>query len=102
MRWARIFYRSYLNYARATFALKKYASLQREICFRFFKWSIFIFIFRNIFLTNEEHIKLGDLGISIEVGTDTTSEISSNIGTDAYKSPEIKNGDQYSFKTDIW
>jgi len=30
------------------------------------------------------------------------SNTSNNVGTNAYKSPEMINGGSYSFKTDIW
>ena len=63
-----------------------------------------IFILRNIFLTNDDHIVLGDLGVCREFSTDTSVSLSSyNIGTDLYKSPEMINPPHsYSYKTDIW
>lgn len=57
----------------------------------------------NIFLSKENTIKLGDLGIAKTL--DQTSKYSgkfSIIGTFSYMSPEILNSETYSFNTDIW
>jgi serine/threonine protein kinase len=50
-------------------------------------------------LTHDDQIKLGDLGYSRLNERD--SELTADIGTFGYKSPEIING-EYSFNTDIW
>jgi serine/threonine protein kinase len=60
---------------------------------------------RNIFLTNDDHIRLGDLGISRifdDEDTNTSSFISTYAGTHYYMSPEIINRKRYSYNTDIW
>ena len=56
---------------------------------------------QNIFLTKERIIKLGDFGIS-RVLTSTIEKAKTMVGTPYYLSPEIIEGNSYSFKTDIW
>jgi serine/threonine protein kinase len=51
-------------------------------------------------LTHDYQIKLGDLGYS-RLNDERDSELTADIGTFGYKSPEIING-EYSFNTDIW
>lgn len=55
----------------------------------------------NIFLTKNNIIKLGDLGVSkqMEYSEDMTS---SKAGTTPYMSPECINGKQYGKETDMW
>ena len=58
--------------------------------------------FRNIFLTDNDHIVLGDLGIARKFNDDTTSLTTNHIGTYKYMSPEIMNNNEYTYETDIW
>ena len=51
-------------------------------------------------LTNENVIKLADLGIA-KVMLDTI-RADTYIGTLEYMSPELKKSENYSFPTDIW
>lgn len=57
-------------------------------------------MFRNLLLTEDNIIKVADLGIAKlmkeSIMTNTV------IGTAYYKSPEQLNVDEYSFPTDIW
>ncbi len=56
---------------------------------------------QNIFLTKEGLIKLGDFGIAKQLEfTDDLAQTS--LGTPFYVSPEICQGTQYSYKSDIW
>ena len=58
---------------------------------------------RNIFLKQNGQIKLGDFGISRFFDTlDSTRRITSFAGTDQYISPEMRNRQKYSYKTDCW
>ncbi len=67
------------------------------------RFKCFIYLNRNIFLTNDDRIVLGDLGICRAFSTDSTSMGSSNVGSFPYKSPEMINSyKSYSFNTDIW
>lgn len=54
----------------------------------------------NIFLTEDNNIKIGDMGI-IKV-LNKSKFTNTNIGTPYYMSPEVYNNKKYSFKTDIW
>ena len=49
----------------------------------------------NIFLTKDNHIKIGDYGISNILFNKSQS-------TSFYLSPEIINGQSYDYKSDIW
>jgi NIMA (never in mitosis gene a)-related kinase len=56
---------------------------------------------QNIFLTNNNIVKLGDFGIARVLSK--TSELASTIvGTPYYLSPEIIENKPYNFKSDIW
>jgi serine/threonine protein kinase len=46
--------------------------------------------------------KLGDLGISVDVGSATKSLLTVGIGTALYMSPERLNGEEYSLPADMW
>ena len=61
-----------------------------------------LYTFRNIFITNQKQIKLGDLGASRKFDVDSISVTTNEIGTRPYMSPELRNGANYSYKTDIW
>lgn len=52
-------------------------------------------------MTEDDHIKIGDFGIS-KLFYSNTVYASTVIGTRDYMSPEINNGQSYSYKTDIW
>lgn len=55
----------------------------------------------NIFLTEDNHIKLGDFGVS-KILNSKTSKAQSLQGTPLYMSPEVSNKENYSFSCDIW
>mmetsp|Transcript_17649 Transcript_17649/g.34456 ORF Transcript_17649/g.34456 Transcript_17649/m.34456 type:complete len:444 (-) Transcript_17649:4641-5972(-) len=55
----------------------------------------------NIMLTRDNHIKLGDLGLS-RYFTEQTLEAFSKVGTPLYMSPEVLLGKGYGFSADIW
>jgi len=55
----------------------------------------------NVFLTNNNRVKLGDFGIA-KVLNKTTSKAKSFVGTPYYISPEIIEGKRYDFFSDIW
>lgn len=60
---------------------------------------------QNIFLTNANLIKIGDLGIAKILDTNTMNETlpaSTIIGTPYYMSPEIFNNLPYNEKSDMW
>ena len=54
----------------------------------------------NIFLTKDNHIKIGDYGISNILYNESQSK--TNIETAFYLSPEIIKGKSYDYKSDIW
>jgi len=56
---------------------------------------------KNLFLTRNYHIKIGDFGVSQIPNADNIKEIK-ELGTLLYNSPEILKGEFYSFKADIW
>lgn len=53
----------------------------------------------NIFLMENDVVKIGDFNIGKEVSEST---MYTKIGTPVMMSPEIWNGEAYNFKTDIW
>jgi len=56
---------------------------------------------QNIFLTEEGHIKLGDLGLG-RYFSSKTQETFSIVGTPFYMSPEAMFNQGYNFQSDIW
>ncbi len=56
----------------------------------------------NVFLTEADHIKLGDMGVSRTIDDNSTSLVSTYAGTFKYMSPEIKKKFKYTFNTDCW
>uniref|UniRef100_A0A6A7GA08 non-specific serine/threonine protein kinase n=1 Tax=Hirondellea gigas TaxID=1518452 RepID=A0A6A7GA08_9CRUS len=56
---------------------------------------------KNIFLTDDDLIKLGDFGIS-RILDRTLSLANTLVGTPCTMSPEIVNAKPYSFKSDVW
>ncbi|KAL8563766.1 hypothetical protein ACOMHN_058281 [Nucella lapillus] len=56
---------------------------------------------QNIFLKDKFCIKIGDLGIARQL-VFTKEMAATHIGTPLYISPEIYQGNSYSYKTDIW
>lgn len=57
---------------------------------------------KNIFITNENVIKLGDFGISCQVPSTLSKNLTSGIGTADYMAPELHKGQKYGFPADIW
>ena len=55
----------------------------------------------NIFLTEDNHIKLGDFGIS-KILNSNELYTQSRCGTPIYMAPEVRNKQNYSFSCDIW
>ena len=53
----------------------------------------------NIFLTKDQEIRIGDLGVAKEMKQDFTHTI---VGTPYYLSPEMCEEKPYNEKTDIW
>ena len=57
----------------------------------------------NLLLTRELNIKIGDFGVSYVEDTNPTDiSLQTNVGTDSYKSPEMRENRRYSYKTDVW
>ena len=55
----------------------------------------------NIFLTSNNHIKLGDFGLAKQLNSNNNVAFTM-VGTIIYESPEILNGRPYDKKSDIW
>ena len=55
----------------------------------------------NIFLTKENKIKIGDLGVA-KILDDFENFVTSKVGTPYYLSPEVCEDRPYNFKSDIW
>lgn len=60
----------------------------------------FFYISRNIFVTERNNLKIGDLGFSINKEEFLSS--SRIIGTLNYMSPEILKNEPYDTKIDTW
>lgn len=56
---------------------------------------------QNIFIQNENRIRIGDFGIA-KIFNQTKEMAGSMIGTPLYMSPEQYKGDKYGYKSDIW
>ena len=56
---------------------------------------------QNIFLTDDNCVKVGDFGVS-RVLDKTMAKANTVVGSPYYLSPEIIENRPYSFKTDIW
>ena len=54
----------------------------------------------NIFLTNDDNVKLGDFEISLTL--DGIYEATSSRGKLLYNSPELYKENKYSYESDIW
>lgn len=54
---------------------------------------------RNLYLTSEDHIKIGNLGYSRS--NESEKMVSTFVGATPYISPEIRNNN-YTYTTDIW
>lgn len=55
----------------------------------------------NIFISANNVLKLGDLGLGRVFNTDSI-EAFSKVGTPLYMSPEVLHGQGYDFKSDVW
>ena len=56
----------------------------------------------NMFLTNDDQVKLGDFGLTLTTFGKKSIKLSRDVGSFAYYSPETVDDTKYSFKTDIW
>ncbi len=56
---------------------------------------------QNVFLTSKNYVKLGDFGIA-KVLEHTSDKANTVVGTPYYLSPEIVQGQPYSFASDVW
>lgn len=54
----------------------------------------------NVFLDLEQNVKLGDFGLSKQIGAHAFAN--TFVGTPYYMSPELATGRQYDTKSDIW
>ena len=55
----------------------------------------------NIFIDNNGDLKVGDLGLSRQLSSQTF-EAFSRVGTPLYMSPEVLQGKGYDWKSDVW
>jgi serine/threonine protein kinase len=55
----------------------------------------------NIFISEGDCLKLGDFGLSKELGSNSKFA-STNVGTPYYMSPEQVNEEKHNHKSDIW
>ena len=55
----------------------------------------------NIFIDNNTDLKIGDLGLSRQLSSQTF-EAFSRVGTPLYMSPEVLQGKGYDWKSDVW
>ena len=63
---------------------------------------IYASIYRNMFLTNDDVIKLGDLGISITVNGNLKTLRSFDADMQLNSCPEVNKGEVYTYKSEIW
>jgi NIMA (never in mitosis gene a)-related kinase len=56
---------------------------------------------KNIFLTQDDSVKLGDFGLSKILGSQHDMAHSA-VGTPYYLSPELCEGRPYDYKSDVW
>ena len=57
---------------------------------------------QNIFLTEDNQIRLGDFGVSKILKSTADKGAFTIIGTYYYMSPELISGKEYSYSCDIW
>jgi NIMA (never in mitosis gene a)-related kinase len=55
----------------------------------------------NIFINGNSDLKVGDLGLSRQLSSQTF-EAFSRVGTPLYMSPEVLQGKGYDWKSDVW
>ena len=55
----------------------------------------------NIFISSDQHIKIGDFGVS-KKHNNTMSMVNTIVGTDIYIAPEIFGRMPYNEKADVW
>jgi serine/threonine protein kinase len=55
----------------------------------------------NIFIDGQSNLKVGDLGLSRQLSSQTF-EAFSRVGTPLYMSPEVLQGKGYDWKSDVW